>query len=146
MTAADDAQEDSTHVGAGSAGGGDMMIRKKVLVIEDNPLNMKLVRVLLSGAGFEVLEAVDAEKGIALARERNPDLILMDVQLPGMDGLSATRVIRGDPELREIAVVAITSFAMTNDEEKAREAGCTGYVTKPINTRTFLDEITKYIQ
>ncbi len=121
------------------------MTRKTVLVIEDNALNMKLVRVLLVAADFEVLEAIDAEKGIALARERRPDLILMDVQLPGMDGLSATRVIRADPDLGEIAIVAITSFAMSGDEEKAREAGCTGYVTKPINTRTFLDEITRHM-
>jgi CheY-like chemotaxis protein len=121
------------------------MTRKRVLVIEDNPLNMKLVRVLLAAADLEVLEAIDAEKGIALARESRPDLILMDVQLPGMDGLSATRIIRADPELREISIVAITSFAMAGDEEKAHEAGCTGYVTKPINTRTFLGEITKYM-
>ena len=121
------------------------MTPKRVLIIEDNPLNMKLVRVLLAAAGLEVLEAIDAEKGIVLAREKRPDLILMDVQLPGMDGLSATGIIRADPELREIAIVAITSFAMAGDEEKAREAGCTGYVTKPINTRTFLGEITKYM-
>jgi CheY-like chemotaxis protein len=120
-------------------------MRKKVLVIEDNPLNMKLVRVLLGAADFEVLQATDAEKGIALARESRPDLILMDVQLPGMDGLSATRVIRADSGLGEIPIVAITSFAMAGDDEKARQAGCTGYVTKPINTRTFLDEITKYL-
>jgi CheY-like chemotaxis protein len=119
------------------------MTRRKVLVIEDNTLNMKLVRVLLGAADFEVLEAIDAEKGIALARESHPDLILMDVQLPGMDGLSATRVIRADSELGKIPIVAITSFAMAGDEERALQAGCTGYVTKPINTRTFLDEITK---
>jgi len=118
---------------------------KRALVIEDHPLNMKLMRVLLAAGGFEVVEAVDAEKGIAAARDCRPDLIIMDVQLPGMDGLSATRAIRTDPDLKDIVVVAVTSFAMPGDEAKAREAGCTGYITKPIDTRTFIGEIGKYI-
>jgi two-component system, cell cycle response regulator DivK len=118
-------------------------VKQKILVIEDNPLNMKLVRVLLGAGSFEVIEAVDAEKGIALARTHHPDLILMDVQLPGMDGLCATRAIKKDPELTQTPIVAVTSFAMAGDEQKAREAGCTGYLTKPIDTRTFLEEIIK---
>ncbi len=121
------------------------MTGKSILVIEDNPLNMKLVRVLLNVDGYDVLEATDAEKGISLARQRKPDLILMDVQLPGMDGLCATRAIKKDPELRDIPVVAITSFAMPGDEEKARDAGCTGYLSKPINTRTFLEQVARYM-
>ena len=121
------------------------MTGKCILVIEDIPINMKLVRVLLTAAGHDVLGATDAEKGIGLARQRKPDLILMDVQLPGMDGLSATRAIKKDPELKGIPVVAITSFAMPGDEEKARDAGCTGYLTKPINTRTFLGQVAQYM-
>ena len=121
------------------------MTKKRILVIEDNPVNRKLMRVLIAMADLEVLEAAEAETGIALARERRPDLILMDIQLPGMDGLDATRVIKSDPDLEGIAVVAVTSFAMAGDEEKAREAGCSGYITKPINTRTFVTEISKYM-
>ena len=118
---------------------------KTILVIEDNPLNMKLERVLLGLAAYEVIEASDAERGIALAREHHPDLILMDVQLPGIDGLTATRILKEDPELRGIAIVAVTSFAMTGDEERALEAGCAGYLTKPINTRTFLTDVARYL-
>jgi CheY-like chemotaxis protein len=118
--------------------------RKKVLVIEDNALNMKLVRVLLGLGDYQVLEARDAEKGLALAREHRPDLILMDVQLPGMDGLSATRVLKEDPLLRDTAVVAMTAHAMPGDDEKARQAGCSGYIPKPIDTRAFLRDIVHY--
>jgi CheY-like chemotaxis protein len=118
--------------------------QKKILVIEDNPLNMKLVKVLLGQAGYDVLEATEAETGIQLIREHLPDLVLMDVQLPGMDGLTATRIIKEDPDLAKTRVVALTSFAMTGDEEKARQAGCVGYLTKPINTRTFLSSVTEY--
>ena len=120
------------------------MGRKKVLVIEDNALNMKLVRILLGLGGYEVLEAPDAEKGLPLAREHRPDLILMDVQLPGMDGLTATRMLKEDPALADTAVVAMTSYALPGDDEKARQAGCTGYMTKPIDTRAFLKDIVHY--
>jgi CheY-like chemotaxis protein len=119
--------------------------QKKILVIEDNPLNMKLVKVLLGQAGYDVLEATEAETGIQLIRKHLPDLVLMDVQLPGMDGLTATRIIKEDHELRSTTVVALTSFAMTGDEEKALQAGCAGYLTKPINTRTFLSSVTEYL-
>jgi CheY-like chemotaxis protein len=115
-----------------------------VLVIEDNELNMKLVRSLLGIKNYRVLEAYDAETGIQMACEHHPDLILMDIQLPGMDGLSATRIIKKDPELKDISVVALTSYAMVGDEKKATEAGCEYYITKPINTRKFL-EILKRI-
>jgi CheY-like chemotaxis protein len=119
--------------------------KKTILVIEDNALNMKLERVLLKLGAYEVIEASDAESGIALARRHHPDLILMDVQLPGMDGLTATRILKEDPELRGIAIVAVTSFAMTGDEERAIEAGCAGYLTKPIDTRTFLTEVGRHL-
>lgn len=116
---------------------------KSILVVEDNDLNMKMVRHLLQMGRYRVIEAQDAEIGIRLAREHRPDLILMDINLPGMDGLSATRLIKKDPALKEIAVVAITSYAMLGDEKKAREAGCAEFITKPIDTRKFLDMISR---
>jgi CheY-like chemotaxis protein len=123
----------------------DHMEEKSVLVIEDNELNMKLVRSLLQIGKYQVVEAPDAETGIRLAQEHHPALILMDIQLPGMDGLSATRLIKEDGALKEIPVVALTSYAMQGDDEKALEAGCTGYIAKPINTRTFLETLEKYM-
>jgi two-component system, cell cycle response regulator len=114
---------------------------KTVLIVEDNELNMKLVRSLLSVGGYRIVEAVDAEKGIEQARQDRPDLILMDIQLPGMDGLSATRILKADPALRDIPVIALTSHAMAGDDRKAVDAGCDGYLTKPIDTRSFLDTV-----
>ena len=122
-----------------------MVTQKTVLVIEDNPTNMKLVRTLLTLGHYEVLEAADAESGIKLATSKIPDLILMDIQLPGMDGLEATTILKNDPATKDIPIVALTSYAMRGDEEKARQAGCDGYITKPINTRTFLDTISGYL-
>ena len=122
------------------------MQRKTILVIEDNELNMKLVRSLLRIGNYEMLEAIDAETGIKLTRQHMPDLILMDIQLPGMDGLRATRILKEDPNLDEIPVVAVTSYAMQGDDEKATEAGCAGYITKPINTKEFLKTIEQYIR
>ena len=115
-----------------------------VLVIEDNEMNMKLVKSMLSLGNYRVVEAVDAETGIQLARERHPDLILMDIQLPGMDGLSATRIIKKDPALKAIPVVALTSYAMHGDDQKAIEAGCETYITKPIDTRNFLESVNRF--
>jgi CheY-like chemotaxis protein len=119
---------------------------KKVLVIEDNELNMKLVVALLRIGHCEILQAADAETGIRLARAHHPALILMDLQLPGMDGLTATRLIKADEELKGTAVVALTSYAMQGDEDKARDAGCDGYIPKPIDTRNFLDSIGQFIK
>jgi two-component system cell cycle response regulator len=116
-----------------------------ILVVEDNALNLKLVRSLLSLGGYRVLEAEDAEKGIQMASIHLPDLILMDIQLPGIDGLEATRVIKETQETRKIPVVALTSYAMPGDEIKAQEAGCSGYITKPINTRTFMESVRGYL-
>ena len=121
------------------------MENKTILVIEDDELNKKLLRGLLSLGKYRVLEAVNAEIAIDLLREQKPDLILMDIQLPGMDGLSATRIIKGNPDLKDIDIVALTSFAMEGDEQKAIDAGCNGYITKPIETRSFLERISRFL-
>lgn len=118
---------------------------KTILVVEDNDLNMKLVRGLIKIGKYRMLEANDAEIGIQLVREQRPDLVLMDIQLPGMDGLSATKIIKEDPSVKDIPIVALTSYAMQGDEEKALEAGCTGYIAKPIDTRKFLKTISQYL-
>ncbi len=122
------------------------MAKYKVAVIEDNDLNMKLVKTLLDIAGFDVIAAQDAETGIDLIREHGPDLILMDVQLPGMDGFSATKIIKQDETLKSIPVVALTSYAMEGDKDKATQAGCTGYISKPIDTRNFAKNVDRYIR
>ncbi len=119
---------------------------KTILVVEDNKLNMKLVRGLIKIGKYRMLEANDAELGIQLIREQQPDLVLMDIQLPGMDGLSATKIIKEDPSLKDIPIVALTSYAMQGDEEKALEAGCSGYIAKPIDTRKFLETISQYLK
>jgi len=114
---------------------------KTVLVIEDDHLNMKLMRSLLGLGGYQVLEAGEAETGLQKATEYHPDLILMDVQLPGLDGLSATRQLKADPDLAGIPVIALTGLAMDGDREKAMGAGCQDYISKPIDTRRFLEQI-----
>jgi two-component system cell cycle response regulator len=114
------------------------MEKRTILVIEDNAYNMKLVRSLLQIGGYEIIEAHTAEAGLELARQYSPDLILMDIQLPGMDGLSATRQIQTDPKLKKIPVLALTAYAMKGDEQKVLDAGCVGYVSKPLDTRAFL--------
>ena len=119
---------------------------KTILVVEDNKLNMKLVRGLIKIGKYRMLEATDAESGIKLIREERPDLVLMDIQLPGMDGLSATEIIKADPDLKDTPIVALTSYAMQGDKEKALAAGCTGYIAKPIDTRQFLETVSKYLK
>jgi CheY-like chemotaxis protein len=119
---------------------------KTILVVEDNELNMKLVKGLIKIGKYRMLEAIDAESGIQLIREQRPDLVLMDIQLPGMDGLSATKIIKEDPSLKDIPIIALTSYAMQGDKEKALEAGCTGYIAKPIDTRKFLETVSQYIK
>ena len=122
------------------------MESKKILVIEDNEMNMKLVVALLEMGRHGVLKASDAESGIQMAREKRPDLILMDIQLPGMDGLAATRIINDDEKLKDIPVVALTSYAMKGDEERALANGCSGYISKPIDSQSFLETISKYFK
>ena len=121
------------------------MTGKKILVIEDNELNLELVRTLLELADFSLLEAVDAEQGIRIARREQPDVILMDIQLPGLDGLTATTKIKEDPLLGHIPVVAVTSFTMASDAKRAMEAGCVGHISKPIDTRSFANEVRSFI-
>ena len=113
----------------------------KVLVIEDNAANMKLASLLLHNAGHTVLSAVDAETGLMQARAERPDLILMDIQLPGMDGLKATALLKQDELTRAIPVIALTALAMSGDEERIRAAGCDGYIAKPFAYREFLATI-----
>jgi CheY-like chemotaxis protein len=107
-----------------------------ILIVDDNPTNLKLARVLLAAEGYEVRVAVDAEEALALLASYRPRLILMDLQLPGMDGLTLTRRLKDDPATRDVAILALTAYAMKGDHERALEAGCNGYVTKPIDTRT----------
>lgn len=112
-----------------------------ILIVEDNPANLKLARVVLEKAGHVVLEAMDAEAGLALAREKRPDLILMDIQLPGMDGLTATMELKRDPATAAIPVLALTAHAMKGDEEKMLAAGCDGYLAKPFHYQELLARV-----
>ena len=113
----------------------------KVLIIEDNAANMTLATFLLQWAGYSLLSATDAEAGLTLARDERPDLILMDIQLPGMDGLQATRLLKRDEATRAIPVVAVTVLAMKGDEERIRAAGCDGYIAKPMHYNEVLATI-----
>ena len=113
-----------------------------VLVVEDNPANMTLATFLLESAGHTVLSATDAEAGLTLARDEQPNLILMDIQLPGMDGLEATGLLKRDDATRAIPVIALTALAMKGDEERIRAAGCDGYIAKPMRYQEFLATIS----
>lgn len=113
----------------------------KILVIEDNPANMLLATFLLQSAEHTVLAATDAETGLTMAREEQPNLILMDIQLPGMDGLAATILLKKDEATRSIPVIALTALAMKGDEERIRAAGCDGYIAKPMRYKEFLATI-----
>ncbi len=112
------------------------MAGEPILIVDDNAANLKLARVLLSAEGYEVRVAVDAEEALMLLGSFRPRLILMDLQLPGMDGLTLTRRLKQDPATRGVVILALTAYAMKGDEEKALQAGCDGYITKPIDTRT----------
>jgi len=114
----------------------------KVLIVEDNPANMTLATFLLESAGHSVLKATDAETGVALAVAEQPDLILMDIQLPGMDGLRATALLKADDATKDIPVIALTALAMKGDEERIRAAGCDGYIAKPLSYKDFLATVS----
>jgi two-component system cell cycle response regulator len=120
-------------------------MNEPILVIEDNDLNRELVTDLLEASGFIVYQAREAEEGLRLARELLPALVLMDLSLPGIDGLAATRALRADPVTRHLTVVALTAHAMKGDEKTALRAGCDGYLTKPIDTRTLASKMESFI-
>lgn len=122
------------------------MTGEPILVVDDNPLNVKLLRVLLTKQGYEVRTATDAEEALQmLGDDYRPRLILLDIQLPGMDGYQLVKKLKGDPGLRAVRVVAVTSYAMKGDEQKALDAGFDGYIPKPIDTRTLPDVVAKHL-
>ena len=122
------------------------MPKERILIVDDNELNLKLLRWLLEKNGYEVHTAGDAKTARVSVRAVRPRLILMHIQLPDIDGLQLTREFKTDPELRDIPVVAVTSYAMKGDRQKSVEAGCDGFITKPIDTRQFPLEIEKYLR
>lgn len=121
------------------------METKTILVVEDNEMNMKLMRAVLRLGNYRMLEAADAETGLELLRSERPDLILMDIQLPGMDGLSATKIIKSDQELKEIPIFAVTGQGLESDREKAMEIGMAGYVVKPFHVKELLATIARHL-
>jgi two-component system cell cycle response regulator DivK len=118
---------------------------KRVLVVEDQEDNRQILRDLLASVGYEMIEAYDGEGALIAARTQNPDLILMDIQLPILDGYEATRRIKAQSDLRHIPIVVVTSYALSGDEEKARAAGCDAYVAKPYSPRKLLETINRYL-
>jgi two-component system cell cycle response regulator DivK len=118
---------------------------KRVLVVEDQEDNRQILRDLLESAGIDMIEAADGPAGLVAAASERPDLILMDIQLPGLDGYEVTRRIKADPALRAIPIIAVTSYALSGDEDKARAAGCDAYVTKPYSPRQLLAKIREYL-
>ncbi len=121
-------------------------MKDRILIVEDNQMNLELVSDILEWGGYEVIQARGGEEALAAARRGRPDLILMDLQLPEMDGLEVTRRLKEDEALKDIIVVALTAHAMRGDEERARAAGCSGYIAKPIDTRRFISVIAGYLE
>ena len=120
-------------------------MKTKILVIEDNEQNLYLVTFILEKHGFEIIQARDGHDGIEIARDESPDLILLDIQLPVMDGYTVARELKKNMNKKEIPIIAVTSYAMAGDREKAIEAGCSGYITKPIDPETFISSIEQYL-
>jgi len=118
---------------------------EKILIVDDNPTNLKLVAYLMRAKGYEVSTAIDAHAAISEIQAQRPALILMDLQLPGIDGLELTRRLKADPETRGIIIVAVTAYAMKGDQDKAIAAGCDDYVTKPIDTRVLPETIARHL-
>jgi two-component system, cell cycle response regulator DivK len=118
---------------------------KRILVVEDTEDNRRILRDLLTRAGFELIEAIDGESGVSMATTHRPDLILMDIQLPIFDGYEATRRIKANPETRNIPIIAVTSYALSGDENKALAAGCDGYVAKPFSPRRILALVQEFL-
>jgi len=121
------------------------MAGARILVVDDNPANLRLLRMLLLGEAYQVRTAGDAAEALAVIGEFHPRLILMDLQMPGIDGFELTRRLKADHATRDIVIVALTAYAMKGDEEKARAAGCDGYVSKPIDVRTLPDIVAGYL-
>lgn len=121
------------------------MAGEPILIVDDNPVNLKLARVLLTSVGYQVRTAEDATEALAVLEKFDPRLILMDIQMPGVDGLELSRRLKADPATKEILIVALTAYAMKGDREKALAAGCDGYLAKPINTRTLPSIIASYL-
>ena len=120
-------------------------MKKRILVVEDQDDNRQIIRDLLSAKGYELIEATTGEEGLKLAATGKPDLILMDIQLPGMDGYEVTRRIKANPELNAIPIIVVTSYALSGDDKKAFDAGCNGYVTKPFSPRVLLAKIREFL-
>ena len=118
---------------------------KLILVIEDQEDNRRIMRDLFTSAGYEVIEAINGEEGVTSAETHHPDLILMDIQLPGIDGYETTRRIKADPDLSAITIIAVTSYALSGDDSKAFEAGCDDYVAKPFSPRKLLEKVREYL-
>src|SRR5258705_1905015 len=118
---------------------------KRILVVEDTEDNRQIIRDLLTSFDYQLIEAVDGAEGVAMAQSEHPDLILMDIQLPVMDGYEATRRIRAIPELVQVPIIAVTSYALSGDEAKTRGAGCGGYVAKPFSPRPLLAKIREFL-
>ena len=116
-----------------------------ILILDDNAVNLKLLRVLLAGEGYDARTAGDAEEALEILREYHPKLILMDIQLPGMDGLELTKLLKANPATRDIVILALTAYAMKGDDKKMLAAGCDGYISKPVDTRTLPEVIKKYL-
>ena len=124
---------------------GQVIMSKKVLIVEDNELNMKLFHDLLDSQGYETLQTREGMQALALARAHQPDLILMDIQLPEISGLEVTKWLKDDEELNHIPVIAVTAFAMKGDEERIRQGGCEAYISKPISVMHFLETVRKHL-
>jgi two-component system cell cycle response regulator DivK len=118
---------------------------KCILLIEDQEDNRRIVRDLLTSAGYDMIEAVTGEEGVALAERHRPDLILMDVLLPGLNGYEATRLIKSKPDLQQIPIIAVTSYALSGDDIRALEAGCDAYIAKPFSPRALLAKIREFL-
>ncbi len=118
---------------------------KRILVVEDQPDNRKIIRDVFAPTGYEIIEAENGGEALAAIAKARPDLILMDIQLPIMDGYTATRRIKADPALRSIPIIAVTSYALSGEEKKAREAGCDDYIPKPYSPRELLAKVRQYL-
>jgi two-component system cell cycle response regulator DivK len=119
---------------------------KLILIVEDDPKSLKLFRDVLQVSGYATIEATDGRRGVELAQEKKPDLVLMDIQLPVMDGVEATGILKADPATKDIPIIALTAYAMQGNEKGMRQAGAEGYLTKPISIQGFLEKVREYLE